>query len=190
MPNCDFYAVGDDFAFILDFIFDQPGWVLVEDASRPDQPLRRFASTAEVASAFELGVTDAYLQLHAAAMGSAIIERAVTFRDGAVPGACGRTVAEGWGLIQVYLMAPADGWIRPSHTNCNSEARSRKWEPVYLDSLGPIVDWNWREVEWTSAQLNRFVRSRAVGKSGSRFVLPAAVAAVAAGAKLALNSSV
>jgi hypothetical protein len=41
MPNCDFYAAGDDFCSILDFVFAQPGWTLVELASLPDQPLRR-----------------------------------------------------------------------------------------------------------------------------------------------------
>ena len=42
MPNCDFYAVDRHFAPILDFLFAQPGWVLIESSSRHDERLRRF----------------------------------------------------------------------------------------------------------------------------------------------------
>jgi hypothetical protein len=37
MPNVYFYAVRDDCLAIVDFIFGQPGWLLVESASRHDQ---------------------------------------------------------------------------------------------------------------------------------------------------------
>ena len=48
MPDCDFYAVDEEFTPILEFLFAQPGWVLVELGSRHDEPLRRFRSTAEL----------------------------------------------------------------------------------------------------------------------------------------------
>jgi hypothetical protein len=41
MPNCEFYAAGQDFRSILDFIFGQPDWTLVELASMPDRRIGR-----------------------------------------------------------------------------------------------------------------------------------------------------
>ena len=188
MPSCSFYATGDDFGRILDFIFDQLGWALVESASRHDLPLRHFTSRSDLTDAFDLAVTDAYLLLHAPSMGPAIMERSITFKPGYVPGARGRTDAEGWGLIQLYLMAPRKGLIRPSQTGHNSAARSHAWESTAGGRLGPVDAWDWREVERISARLNRKIRSLAVGKDGSRVILPAASAAVSLGASLALNA--
>jgi hypothetical protein len=188
MPTCDFYAARDDSLTIVDFIFDQPGWVLSENSSRHDLPLRKFASPSEVTDAIELGVEDAYLALHAPSMRAPIIERKITFNPGAVPGTHGRTDAVGWGLIQVYLISPRKKQIRPSHTGHNSERRARKWEPIYADELGTVDAWDWREVERISSRLNRFIRRLAVGKERSRVILPAAAAAVAGGATLALNA--
>jgi hypothetical protein len=96
MPNCDFYAVDEDFGPILDFIFAQPGWVLVESASRHDKPPRRFRLTAEVFEAFDLRRETAHLMLYAPETGGSISERRVTFKPGAVPGATGRTDSAGW----------------------------------------------------------------------------------------------
>jgi hypothetical protein len=188
MPTCDFYALRNDFLSILDFIFNQPGWVLVEGSSRPDQPLRRFASRSEVDLAIELGVEDAYLALHAPSMRAPIVEQGITFKPGAVPGAYGRTNAGGWGLIQVYMISPRKNQIRPSHTGHNSEARARKWEPIYSHELGAVEAWDWREVERISSRLNRFIRHLAIGKERSRVILPAAAGAVKDGAALALNA--
>ena len=74
MANCDIYAAGDDFSRILDFIFDQPDWLLIEHSSRPDSPLRRFGSTYEVLGAFDLGGSDALFDLYSASMGAPVVE--------------------------------------------------------------------------------------------------------------------
>jgi hypothetical protein len=188
MPNCDFYATGDDFVRILDFLFEQPGWILIESASRNDQPLRRFGSPSEVLGSVDLAIADAHLWLYAPALGGEVVERKVTYRAGAVAGALGRTLAEGWGLIQLDLAAARDGSIRPSHTGHNSQARAHGWEATYLDRLGPVDAWDWLEVVRTSSRLNRFIRGLAMGKSGSRPILPMAATAVAQGAVLAANA--
>jgi hypothetical protein len=186
MPNCDFYAAGDDFRIVLDFVFDQPGWMLVELASMPDQPLRSFESTRAVLDAYDLEQSDALLHLYAPELGGGIFERPITFRPGAVGAAKGRTSSEGWGLIQLYLSGGRDGLIRPSHTNHNSETRARSWEPMYPD-LGPVGAWDWPEVSRASGRLNRHIRRSAVQKSGSRVILPEAAARAAQGAELLLN---
>jgi hypothetical protein len=186
VPNCDFYAAGDDFRRILDFVFAQPGWTLVELASIPDQPLRRFQSSDSLIAAFDLEQSDALMQLYTPDLAGGIIERPIVFRPGAVGDAKGRTDSAGWGLIQLFLSGGRDGNIRPSHTNHNSEARARVWEQTYRD-LGPVRAWNWTEVLRTSRRLNRHIRRIAVGKSGSRVILPEAAARVAGGARLSPN---
>ena len=187
MPNCDFYAVGDDFGAVLDFIFDQPGWILVESSSHPDMPLRRFSSNAAVLGAVDPNSHETLLQLYSPAMGGGIVEQAVRFRPGAVLGKSGRMTAQGWGLIQLHLRSPREGQIRPSNTGHNSERRAHAWEATNLARLGSVSQWDWREVERISGRLNRYIRRIAVAKSASRAILPAAAEAVAGGATLALN---
>jgi len=121
-------------------------------------------------------------------MGSPVVEHPITFLPGAIPGAQGRIDAEGWGLIQLYLWAPRKGAIRPSHLGHNSRVRALKWETLYLDRLGTVDAWDWREVERISGRLSRFIRKSAVGNSGSRLILPSAARMLSDGATLALNA--
>ena len=186
MPNCDFYAVDEDFVPILDFIFTQPGWILVESASRHDQPLRRFHSTVAVLSAFDLSQETAHLMLYAPETRGSVVERPVIFKPSAVRGAIGRTDAAGWGLIQFYLSPGSAERIGLSHTNCNSEYRARAWEGTLKD-LGPVDEWDMGVVKRVSERLNRRIRSLAVRREGSRPVLLMAAQRVTAGAALARN---
>jgi hypothetical protein len=186
MPNCDFYAAGGDFRIVLDFVFEQPGWILVELASVPDQPLRRFESSQALLDAYDLEQSYAYMHLYAPELSGGISERAITFRPGAVGDAKGRTVSEGWGLIQLYLSGSQGGLIRLSHTNHNSETRARSWERTHPE-LGLVSAWDWREVSRASSRLNRHIRRSAVAKSGSRVVLPEAATRAAQGVELLLN---
>jgi hypothetical protein len=187
MPNCDFYAAGKDFRDILDFVFEQQGWTLVELASQPDHRLRRFDSTDAVLEAYDLTTSSAFLQLYTPALGGGIVERSVTFDKGAMGDAKGRVDSAGWGLIQLYLQGERDGRIGLSHSNHNSEARARSWEPAYRDELGTVSAWDWHEINRTSRQLNHHIRRIAVSKEGSRSILREALARVARGASLAPN---
>lgn len=182
MPNCDFYAAGDDFRAILDFIFAQPGWLLGERYSVPDQPLRRFHSASEVFEAYDLSDSDAPLFLYTPELGGSITEDRIDFRPGSMGEAKGRWEANGWGLMQLDLEAFRKGQIGASHTNHNSEARARLWEPG-----GDIDTWNWPEVTRVSRRLNHHIRRLGVSRSGSRVILPEAAARVAEGAVLAAN---
>jgi hypothetical protein len=186
MPNCDFYAAGSDFRLILDFVFAQPGWTLVETASRNDQPLRYFTSSEEVYRSYDIDRSGAHLFLYSPEMGGRIIERPIQFRPGAVPGATGRTDSGGWGLIQLYLSAERDGHVGLSHTNHNSEARATAWARTYTGA-GPVTAWNWNAVERISRRLNHHIRRSAENRSGSRVILPEAAKRVAAGAVLEAN---
>jgi hypothetical protein len=176
MPNCDFYAMAPDLVEVLDFVFAQPGWRLVELASQHDRPLRTFHATREVLDGFptfsELS-TALHFQLYSEAMGGQVTSKRITFNPGAVPGATFRHDSKGWGLIQLYFGQLRAGRLSNCHTNHNSERRARNWEPTY-PLLGPVDGWNWKEVTRTSSRLNRFLRRRAAGKLHSRPVLPIA----------------
>ena len=186
MPNCDFYAAGEDIRFILEFVFEQPGWMLIENASEDDMPLRRFYSTAEVLTVYDRAPATALLQLYAPEMRGPIMENRVIYRPGAVPGATGRTDARGWGLIQLYLAVADEQSIGLSHTNHNSEGRARAWEPHYAE-LGPVDAWDWTAVTRVSRRLNYQIRRAAVGRASGRVILPEAAARVSRGAVLAAN---
>jgi hypothetical protein len=183
MPQCDFFAVGDDFTPILDFVFSQPGWVLVESASRHDLPLRRFASTSDVLAAFDLERGMTHLLLHAPETGGAIREKRITFSPtyARQSGATGRTDAGGWGLIQLFFEPGTPARIGVSFSNCHTESSAREREFVLRNDLGPVDDWDMHEVKRVSERLNRRIRRLGVRKEGSAAVLERAAEIAAAG---------
>ncbi len=177
MPNCDFDACEDDAERIVRFVFSQDGWSLWELASRADSELRQFSTLDELLRAFDLSAESVHLQLHTPEMGGCVHAKRITFDPQSVPDATFRYDSSGWGLIQLYLIAPRNGRLGASHSNHNSERRARGWEPTYDDEPDRVDDWDWKAVSRISSGLNRFIRSQAVGKSGSRPVLPCAQAA-------------
>jgi hypothetical protein len=174
VANCDFYALNSDVGCVLDFVFSQPGWQLYELASQPDSALRQFATTEEVLDASDLPHRDVYLHLYAPEMGGGVYKKRLRFAPNAVPGATFRYDSHGWGLIQLYFGGLQDGQLKASHTNHNSEARARRWEPNGENKRDRVADWNWRVVTQISSRLNRFLRTKATSKLGSRPILPAA----------------
>lgn len=184
MPNCDFYAHGEDFPQVLEFVFAQPGWVLHELGSELDRPVRVFRSADALLAASAFGSQSQHFQLHTPELGGVVTHQRVDFRPGAVPGHTHRFTTEGWGLIQLYFgQVTADSGLTNSHTNHSSELRASKWAHR---AAGKGADhptlWDWAAVRRTSGRLNRFLRKLAVAKHGSRPVLPAAHAAVERGA--------
>lgn len=181
MPNCDCYAIGSEFTRILEAVFAQGGWQLYELNSRPDQPLRRFNSTTDLAAAFDLGTRDSHFQLYTPSMGGGVLMRRIELHPGAVAGASHRFAAEGYGLIQLYFGSlQGDGILSRSHTNHFSEKRAKAAAEMNADSGSP-AEWDWTVVLQTSRRLVRMIRSLAVSADGPRLVLPEAKAAVDAG---------
>lgn len=187
MPNCDFYALDEDFALILDFVFRQDGWELHELSSAPDHLVRVFRSTREVLEGCDVGRSSVCLQLYSPEMAGRPLHRRIEFTPGTVPGATHRFSTEGWGLVQLYFGFLRNGeGLTHSQTNHNSAVRARKWAP-HGSALGSPEEWDWAGVGRVSGRLVRFIQRHRVVKHGTRPVLPGAHRAVQAGARLLLN---
>jgi len=183
VPHLSFYAVGPDIRSVIDFIFDQPGWRLVEAASGHDQPLQYFESSTSLAETFDVDWAGGVYRLVVPEAGGGVVERWSELRLRDHPEANGWTHAEGWGLIQLGFGGVRDGAIRVSETNHNTETRARAHELAY-PHLGPVSAWNWDEVTRASRRLNHHISRVATDRSESRRILPAAAALRARGIRL------
>jgi len=76
--------------------------------------------------------------------------------------------------------------LGPSNVKHHSEAGARKWEDTRRDPLGPISAWDWLAVTRLARALGTRIRRAAVGKFGTRPVLPGAQRLAALGRTLAL----
>jgi len=174
MPNCDFYALARDCAAVLEFVFSNRDWRLMEAYSAPDQEVRTFTSLEEVTSAFDLTRQAAHLMLYAPEMRGHLATKRIDLEPGALGNATFRYASEGWGLIQLLLEAPRGQELRASHTNHNSQDRAERWAPTYPHDAPHVATWDWAAVTRVSARLVRHIRGMGAAKVGSRPVLPAA----------------
>ncbi|NJK45681.1 MAG: hypothetical protein HC933_16715 [Pleurocapsa sp. SU_196_0] len=180
MPNCDFYAYGNDFQAVLGFVFSQPGWILHELVSQPDTPVAVFSSVDSVLEHHQVGARPINFQLYAPEMRGRVRHERIQLAPGAVEGATHRFSTEGWGLIQLYFGFEHHDGITHSHTNHNTERRAQAWA-VTINALDDPGLWDWTVVSRMSARLNRFIHKSAAARFGSRPILPAAQAALASG---------
>src|SRR4051794_15095848 len=105
MPTCDFYALAPDSEAILDFVFSNPEWRLLEAYSEPDQELRTFTSLGDVTSVFDLTRQHVQLMLHAPEMRGHVAADRINLKPGAAGNATFRYSVGGWGLIQLLFEA-------------------------------------------------------------------------------------
>ncbi|APV48883.1 hypothetical protein BWI17_03815 [Betaproteobacteria bacterium GR16-43] len=181
MPNCDFYALADDFKIVLDFVFVESECRVFESASPFNQSVVEFRSFGEVAQRYDIGkcpgtANSASLELLAPDSGEILIERIGVGSD------AWRYSARGWGLIQLHLGGESPKGILHSHTNHNTLKRATAWQAGHRHDLDRATEWNWPQVERTSRRINTFIRKCGVAKLGSRAVLPTAADAIERGA--------
>ncbi|MEM7061977.1 MAG: hypothetical protein AAF572_02290 [Cyanobacteria bacterium P01_B01_bin.77] len=175
MPNCDFFAYGDDHRLLLDHIFKTMPCRIFELVSKFDTELAEFRSLADVEHRYQINDwchgqhQTLHLQIYADGASGKVNFR----RDGLekCEDAAYRYSCHGWGLIQLYLESPRNGILRNSHTNHNSETRARNWATTYPEMDDPGA-WNWTVVNSFSRKLNRFIRKSGVENRGARAVLP------------------
>jgi hypothetical protein len=178
MPNLDFYALGDDFNLVLDFVFNRAGCRVFESYSAIGQDLREFKSTADLVEKLQVGTCKsdadkAYLQLLIPSASSLYHIEKIQIGSQYSDDLSFRYAIKGWGLIQLYLGGLGPNGIIPSHTNHFSPARAGAWEDVHPENSAS-KNWNWAEVKSISSSLNRFIKKISSGKMVSRPVLPAA----------------
>ncbi len=179
MPNCDFYAAGEDHRAVLEFLLHNRSCRILESYSRYEQKVREFESLGDFCEHFqfhdwEAGASETMLlQLYpVSAKGTLVIER-IKLSPKHCDGATFRYCATGWGLVQLYLEPVREGRLRPSHTNHNSEKRAAAWQQT-CPNLGSTADWDWRAITSFSRRLNHYIRKLSIGKRDSRVVLPQA----------------
>lgn len=177
MPNCDFYALAPDCEAILDFVFSNRDWRLLEAYSLPDRELRTFTSVGAVTSAFDLTREHAQLKLYAPEMRGHVTPERINLKPGVLGNATFRYSTNGWGLIQLRFEAPRQETLAASHTNHNSQNRAERWAPTYPEDAEYVATWDWAAVTRVSGRLVRHIRSLGAAKVGSRPVLPAALEA-------------
>src|SRR5262245_53575960 len=176
MPNCDFYATPEDHEPLLNWLFADAACHVYENASDPEQPLKRFGSPGEVIRQFERRHSTGepwqtvHMQLYVLGAGPPFRARRIALDPQVCDGATFRHTAEGWGLVQLYLSAPHGDCLKNSHTNHNSEQRANTWARVHEDQLGP-AGWDFPRITTFSSRLNRQIRKRSVARFGSRVVL-------------------
>ena len=179
MPNCDFYAVGQDQRAILEHLLSQGECEIFESYSRYDSELKQFQSLAEFEQHFSItdwhvGATETlYLQLYPRKAKGFLLKEKIALTPRSCQGATFRYRMKGWGLIQLYLEPIRNGRCSHSHTNHNSRKRAEGWWST-IPSLGDPSDWDWKCVESFSRRLNGFIQKIAVCKEGSQLVLPMA----------------
>lgn len=174
MPNCDFYAAGDDHRLIIEFVLAETSCRVFELSSEANEKLKEFRSFGELQSIQRGGGKwPPLLKLWPVSANPKVEIEKKKFAATETRPAWTREELQGWGTIQLYLEAPMEGGLRPSHTNHNSKRRAERWEPTYPE-LPSAEMWDFAAVSRESGRLNRFIRKLAVGKLGSRVVLPAA----------------
>ncbi len=177
MPNCDFYAAGDDLEKVLRFVFEEMDCRVFDSYSEPGKELLEFHNLEEPRTVHAIGAgkneaAQILLQLWpTAASGNAKI-RKIDLRQKQPDDPKFRYCIEGWGLIQLHLGGCDDRVIIHSHTNCFSEKGAHRHYLPSMDFPDHPAKWDWKVVTGQSGKLNRFIRKSALSKHGSRPILP------------------
>ena len=180
MPNCDFYACGDDFELVLGFVFDQLDCRVFEAYSSFEKELREFHSPSDLIERTGKGNSSNRLRSDSLVLWPVEASDEVRIRRIDLdPDRCKnlgayRYTIEGWGLINLRLGEVGSDGIHPSHTNHNSAKRAEVWADAAGKRLGPPNAWKWEIVTRMSAKLNRHIRSHGTAKLGSQTILPVA----------------
>lgn len=187
MPNCDFFAFGEDHRVILEFLIAEGQCDIWELSSPPGEKLRNFESLPDFERHFDFNDwsrnnTTMLLNLYPHGAAGQFIKRRIDLKSPSAPDKAFRFCSEGWGMVQLYLETPARGFLQSSHTNHGSEKWAKNWHETIPDRGDPM-DWNWSVVNTFSRRLNSFIRKKAVGKIHSQVILPKAAVMRSEGTK-------
>ncbi|SEL62365.1 hypothetical protein SAMN05216262_11565 [Colwellia chukchiensis] len=188
MPNCNFYAIDNDFVEILDFVFDEMGCRVFESYSAYETELVEFLSTKEVVEYYQLDEfsncqnRSATLMLWPVKASLNVKVNRIELNPKKCRGATHRYRVDGWGLISLELKGINKAGLQYSHTNHNTEKRATAWEPNYSDVMGSPSEWDWKAVSSASRKLNNFIKKNSNKKVGPMPVMQCAETVTLAGA--------
>lgn len=189
MPNCDFYGVSQDHEQLLDWLIRQKTCEIYELYSDYETPLRCFHTVDEVMSEFvrmhQSGNPrdSVHLQLNVLGAGPPLVPRRVLVDPKKCNGAAFRYVADGWGLVQLYLSGIGKDGIQNSSTNHASAKRAAAYAAANAQAHS-AGSRDFRKVVAFSSRLNRRIRKMGVARIASRTVLPGALEAWERGVSL------
>jgi hypothetical protein len=189
MPHCAFYAGGDDYRLIVDFVLTKTSCRIFEGRSLQNAPLlefRSFAALEVLRRARGARAWPGSLSLWPIAANGAVRIRGEQYAANEKHPAWRFEQLEGWGVVQLMLTSPRKGCLSPSWTNHNSDRRASNWAATYPDMPGPDA-WDFKAVNRESSRINRFIKKLSVGRRGTRFVLPGAQQLFDAGIETSLN---
>ncbi|BFM48765.1 hypothetical protein [Marinomonas sp. THO17] len=187
MPNCNFYAIDNDFLEILDFIFCEMECRVFESYSEYDKDLVEFSNAQEVFEYYQLAEfsntlnRSANLILWPVNASESVKVNRIELNPQKCQGATHRYRVDGWGLISLELKGINQAGLKYSHTNHNTEKRATAWGPNYSDVMGSPTDWDWKAVSSASRKLNNFIRKNSNKKVGSMPVMQCAETVTLAG---------
>jgi len=188
VPNCNFYAVGEDYKKILEFVFSELACKVFQDYSEFDSELIEFKTADEVFEYYSLSDFDN----GKSKMANIIlwpIETSDNFRVTKIDlnpdrckGATYRFQANGRGLIQLQFKGTNKLGLQYSHTNHNTDKRALAWEDIDRDKLGSVKDWNFSVTTSVSRKINNFIKKHSGKKVGPMPVMTCAAEIELAGA--------
>lgn len=187
MPNCNFYAIDNDFEAILDFVFSDMECRVFESYSKYDKELVEFECADEVVEYYKLVEFSrkpncaASLMLWPTKASDDVRVNRIELNPKKCQGATHRYRVDGWGLVSLELRGINKAGLQYSHTNHNTEKRAVAWETNYGDVMGSPSNWDWKIVTSTSRKLHSFIKKHSTKKVGSMPVMQCAEAITLAG---------
>lgn len=175
-----FFATADDLKDLLGFVFAEPGLVVYEAYSRPDQPLRTFHKLPQLLDAFpDLGREHVLLRIWSKSVGAPPEPRRFELNPEAVPGFSHRHVIEDMALMQIDLPKQDEPFMRHATLSHFNEAGAK----AKFGEAAAAYDW--AALRKASGRIQRHIsRHLAVAKVANIDVLPGAMEQVAQGACL------
>ncbi len=176
MPNCDFYGTIDDHRELLNWLFSERTCDIYELYSDFETELKKFPSAVEVLDQFDRRYVtgerwkSVELQLYVLGAGPVFQPRRVSVNPTLCDGATYRYMAQGWGLVQLYLHRPTQEGLESSHTNHFTQ-KGAVAKAATEEARAEVDSWDFKRITAFSSRLNRQIRNISVGKLNSRPVL-------------------
>jgi hypothetical protein len=183
MPNIEFYAVGEDFDLVLDYVFSRSGCRVFESYSPLGYDLLEFDHPSSIEARYRIGRcagtgSSALLTLVPPGMMHLCDVRRIALDPKKCDGHTFRYAISGWGLISLHLGGMGPKGQVASYSNHHTAKGAKARQHLYKDDLGSADAWDWETTTKISGALNRFIRNKlALYKLGSRPVMPNAAAA-------------